>query len=547
MKPTHNFISLRRDLLHIVLLVIVFLLLLFTMTAGAQHIHLSGGAAVQTSTGTSLKADSLQIDAANTLRLAPLSVLELSGNFFNGGTLNAEMGSLVNFSGAAQQLTGVFVGASSFSNLTKSDGGTLFVQSSVTVRDTLGLLNGVINSASGVLTLDSLSAFSGGGLSSFVDGQVAIVFRSSATNIARTFPLGKLAGNYSGRIYQPAYLPLTLAFSSTAGTSTFTTNLINAEAPNPASLSGGLARVSTVRHWSLAHSGGTYSNAIATLTWNTDDGIAPQNPPISLRVAQSASGTWQSLGNGGTTGSAATDGTIVSATPAITLLGDYLAFATVNVADNPLPVVLQNFTAVSQPDGIKLAWQTASEKDSRGFIIEKQSSSLHAADSGWTRIAGYDAVKSLVAQNSPNGAAYTFSDAADMTEGETFTYRLSEVSLSGFTAVLRELAATSRFNTGIKTYDLSQNYPNPFNPATTIRYQLPAKSAVNLAVYNLIGQKVMQVLNLEQEKGRYAITLDGRNFSSGVYFYRLVARSSNAQTNGSTQNFIQTKKMILVK
>jgi minor extracellular serine protease Vpr len=85
-------------------------------------------------------------------------------------------------------------------------------------------------------------------------------------------------------------------------------------------------------------------------------------------------------------------------------------------------------------------------------------------------------------------------------------------------------------------YTLNQNYPNPFNPTTAISYQLPAVSKTRLVVYDLLGREVAVLVNESQTAGRHEARFDGRNLSSGVYFYRLEA-------NG----FVQTKKMTLVK
>ncbi len=83
---------------------------------------------------------------------------------------------------------------------------------------------------------------------------------------------------------------------------------------------------------------------------------------------------------------------------------------------------------------------------------------------------------------------------------------------------------------------LEQNYPNPFNPATTIKYQMPVRGHVNLAVYNALGQKVRELVNATQKAGEHAVTLNAGNLASGIYYYRLNA-------NGKTQ----IKKMVLMK
>jgi hypothetical protein len=85
-------------------------------------------------------------------------------------------------------------------------------------------------------------------------------------------------------------------------------------------------------------------------------------------------------------------------------------------------------------------------------------------------------------------------------------------------------------------FALEQNYPNPFNPATTIRYGLPHKSAVQLTVYNMLGQQVVVLVQGEQEAGYHDVKLDCSGYSSGVYFYRL-------QAGG----FVDVKKLVLVR
>jgi hypothetical protein len=90
-------------------------------------------------------------------------------------------------------------------------------------------------------------------------------------------------------------------------------------------------------------------------------------------------------------------------------------------------------------------------------------------------------------------------------------------------------------------YKLSQNYPNPFNPETEIRYQLPEAGSVRLDVFNILGQRVITLVEEMQDAGYKAVTWKGRDdrgadLPSGIYFYTLRAG-----------NFITSRKMILTK
>ncbi len=93
----------------------------------------------------------------------------------------------------------------------------------------------------------------------------------------------------------------------------------------------------------------------------------------------------------------------------------------------------------------------------------------------------------------------------------------------------------------ISGFRLEQNYPDPFNPMTSFEFVIPRSSLVTVDVYNVLGQRVRQLLADHLERGRRTITWDGRDdegkdLASGIYLYRLQAG-----------NFTQTRKMVLLK
>ncbi len=85
-------------------------------------------------------------------------------------------------------------------------------------------------------------------------------------------------------------------------------------------------------------------------------------------------------------------------------------------------------------------------------------------------------------------------------------------------------------------YQLSQNYPNPFNPATQIEFAVPKESRVTLEVYNLLGQRVVTLVDEVMGAGYHAVKFEASALPSGLYLYRMAA--------GQT-SFI--RKMMLVK
>jgi hypothetical protein len=91
------------------------------------------------------------------------------------------------------------------------------------------------------------------------------------------------------------------------------------------------------------------------------------------------------------------------------------------------------------------------------------------------------------------------------------------------------------------TFALYQNCPNPFNPETQIKYDLPVAGHVNLAIYNVLGQKVRILVDEFQDAGRKSARWDGhdengRDVASGIYFYKI-----------KVENFEKIRKMVLIK
>ena len=88
---------------------------------------------------------------------------------------------------------------------------------------------------------------------------------------------------------------------------------------------------------------------------------------------------------------------------------------------------------------------------------------------------------------------------------------------------------------------LYPNYPNPFNPVTTLRYDLPENSLVNITIYDMLGREVKTLINQTQDAGYKSVIWDatndyGKPVSAGIYLYQIQAGE-----------YISTKKMVLLK
>jgi hypothetical protein len=90
-------------------------------------------------------------------------------------------------------------------------------------------------------------------------------------------------------------------------------------------------------------------------------------------------------------------------------------------------------------------------------------------------------------------------------------------------------------------FKLYQNYPNPFNPSTKIKFNVPSnvkgeKSNIKLIIYDVLGREINTLVNGQYSPGSYEVVWNAANYSTGVYFYKLI-----------TDGYSETAKMVLVK
>ncbi|MBI9073312.1 MAG: T9SS type A sorting domain-containing protein [Melioribacteraceae bacterium] len=98
------------------------------------------------------------------------------------------------------------------------------------------------------------------------------------------------------------------------------------------------------------------------------------------------------------------------------------------------------------------------------------------------------------------------------------------------------ITETEKEDLEISSFTLAQNYPNPFNPVTNISFKISNSSHINLTVFDLLGNKITELVDQNLPSGKHYVKLNGENLASGFYLYRLTAGDQ-----------VKTKKMLLLK
>ncbi len=157
-----------------------------------------------------------------------------------------------------------------------------------------------------------------------------------------------------------------------------------------------------------------------------------------------------------------------------------------------------------------------------------------------------DSVKLFYLNEAHHNLAFAESDEGGGFHNHNYSMALLNDAVSKSEAIITGVRGVQA---GIpRSYGLQQNYPNPFNPSTTIRYELPAESRVTVSVFNVLGQEVFRLVDEIQSPGYKSIVWnsggrDGKILPTGIYFYRMKARS----TADARRSFEQVRKMILIR
>jgi hypothetical protein len=188
---------------------------------------------------------------------------------------------------------------------------------------------------------------------------------------------------------------------------------------------------------------------------------------------------------------------------------------------DPLPVELTSFSASLVNNKVLLNWSTKSELNNQGFVIERKIQNLD-----WYSIG-------TVPGNGTTTEIKNYQLEDNSVSTNKYYYRLKQIDFGGSYKYSNDIEVDVN---SVSEFSLNQNYPNPFNPSTKISFSLAQSSNVKLSVFNMLGEKIVELLNEVKSAGTYDVNFDGSELSTGMYLYRI-----------ESGNNVLTKKMILIK
>ncbi len=153
-----------------------------------------------------------------------------------------------------------------------------------------------------------------------------------------------------------------------------------------------------------------------------------------------------------------------------------------------------------------------------------------ATDLDLIQIAGFHTAHEIVVESA---------DVADEILDVHFTNKRSFSLLNGLIVESLNTRVGNRGEVDLpRRFHLPQNYPNPFNASTTISYDLPEQGHVNLAIYDILGKRIEQLVSSQQDPGKYDLNWNA-SVPSGIYFYRVDFKSKD-------QHISQVRKMAIL-
>lgn len=201
---------------------------------------------------------------------------------------------------------------------------------------------------------------------------------------------------------------------------------------------------------------------------------------------------------------------------------------TYNYIDLPPAKPSTPFLIDSNPEIPGIAWDSNTENDVAGYkIFLDTTANFHPSPDNY-----FVSVDSNVCilDGLPGGSIYLKIKAIDIEDNE------SEPS-EGLNLITTSMESDIRPS----SFLLSQNFPNPFNPATKLTFSLPVECKVKISLYNMLGERVIEIVDAHYNAGYHELDLNINNLTSGTYLYSMSALGSDGS------KFADTRKMMLLK
>ena len=409
-----------------------------------------------------------------------------------------------------EDLSGVFTDEFYYSNLEINNTSNLPLPltSPLTIEKDLELKNGIIKTTdTNILTLKEDAVITGASPTAFIDGPM--IKQGTSGGDPFVFPIGK----------ETTYAPIQVSALSNPNTeikATYKSAAFGDPPPWGSNFESGIDNINTTEYWQLEKTA-VSENPKVTLAWDGATNINNLNDLTVVRLNETDQ-EWKDFGNNGTTGTTTT-GTITSTG----LLGDPPPWGIESFtlgsksSSNALPVELTKFQAVQQDEIVHLQWETATELNTREFIIEHSTDGIRFESIGTEFSNG----------NSNVTNTYTHQHRTPI-EGINY-YRLRIVDLdNSFEHSHIEVVKFDK-ETKLKVF------PNPVTKFLHIHGEFTDYEDVMFEVYDRSGKEIYMG-TISFDNGRFMIDTDSINITKpGTYFLRITSRADSF-----IQKFIKT-------
>ncbi|NUN71146.1 MAG: T9SS type A sorting domain-containing protein, partial [Bacteroidetes bacterium] len=452
------------------------------------------------------------------------------------------------YGSSVEEFNSVVINKTGAAKVVLASGNLYQNNNSTNAPDTLVLINGVIETGTNtwVHLATGGTSIQGASQNSYIYGKVGRGITNSGGNASREFPIGSAT----------KYRPLTVRVAGPANATGHYVwaQLKEANANTGSSaFTGGIDKVSAIRHYEVGYlqNAGTAAAMPSygfIMSYTNDDGVNAGN--MDLRVAYSKDGraTWNGVGPVNDTTkfiNAYSTTPSDSIAPHISIgtgTSIFVALArATGTTTNPLEVAAKKAQFAMQPKAKAFGTVKVGEtKFDSVYVLNIGDDTLRISDISSTTgdfvstentltiAPGATVVLKVFFEPQSTGAknAFIIFTHNGPTAKDTLT-----VSGTGDPAVSvrPEGYVPSAFM-------VHQNYPNPFNPETAIAFELPARAAVTVEVFTLLGNSVALLQNGMMNAGVHTVRWNADSRPSGIYFYRVTAGSTTI-----------TKRMMLLK